>query len=128
MPPHLHMKGKTYILMACVTIVVAGMLVKVIAQDTKEPLKQADRAPVIEYASVRFMEEKTSIVWPDGTAENVMAASSKLKLDNGNEKYPKGSDYRMYWLTVAMNMMGKRGFEFVYMNGPDVVMKRQTSR
>jgi hypothetical protein len=44
------------------------------------------------------------------------------------KKYPKGADYRMYWLTVAMNIMGKRGFELVSMSGSDVVMQREVSR
>ena len=45
--------------------------------------------------------------------------------DNEGEKYPKGSDYRVYWLTVSMNIMGKRGFQLAHMDGTDVVMKRQ---
>jgi hypothetical protein len=77
---------------------------------------------------VRFTEEKTSIVWPDGAVENVMTLSGNQKFDNGNEKYPKGADYRMYWLTVAMNIMARRGFELAHMDGPDVVMQRHVTR
>jgi hypothetical protein len=34
-----------------------------------------------EYASVRFMEERTSIVWPDGTVENVRGMAAKRQFD-----------------------------------------------
>lgn len=71
------------------------------------------------------MDERTSIVWPDGKVENVMELNGNSKFDNGHEKYPKGSDYRMYWLTISMNIMAKHGFEFVFMQDHDVVMKRQ---
>ena len=80
-----------------------------------------------EYATVRFMEERTSIIWADGTVENVMDIAAKKKFEGG-EKYPKGSDFRMYWLTIAMNHMSQRGFEFVYMNDKDVVMVRKPKR
>jgi hypothetical protein len=114
--------------LTCTAILAAGALFNAVPQETRGPSKETGGNPVCEYASVRFMEERTSIVWPDGTVENVMALNGKQKFDNGSEKYPKGADYRMYWLTVAMNIMGQRGFDFVYMNGPDVVMKRQVSR
>jgi len=81
-------------------------------------------AATYEYASVRFTEDKTCIVWPGGKTENVFELSGKAKFDGWNEHYPKGADFRMYWLTVAMNIMGKRGFELVHMEGPDVVMRR----
>lgn len=81
-----------------------------------------------EYASVRFMEERTSIVWPDGTVENVMTLAGKGKPGSPSEKFPKGSDFRMYWLTVAMNIMGQRGFELVHMHDADVVMVRQVAK
>jgi hypothetical protein len=71
------------------------------------------------------MGDKTSIVWPDGTVDNVMNLFGKKNFDNGSEKYPKGSDYRMYWLTIAMNIMGKKGFEFAFMQDTDVVMKSE---
>lgn len=82
---------------------------------------------MFEYASVRFMEEKTSIIWPDGVVENVMTLTGKKTFQNGSEKYPKGSDYRMYWLTVSLNIMGKRGFELAHMSESDVIMKRQVN-
>lgn len=122
------MNGKSITIVAYGLILAAGVIFNATSQETQGASKGPIGHPVIEYATVRFMQEKTSIVWPDGAVENVMAASGKQKFDNGGEKYPKGSDYRMYWLTVAMNIMGNRGFEFVYMDGPDVVMKRQVSR
>jgi hypothetical protein len=122
------MNVKSIAIVACGLVLAAGVIFNATSQGTQGTSKEALSHPVIEYATVRFMTEKTSIVWPDGSVENVMATSGKTKFDDWGEKYPKGSDYRMYWLTVAMNIMGKRGFEFVHMDGPDVVMKRQVSR
>jgi len=79
-------------------------------------------APPVKEIVARFMEERTSIVWADGTVEKGVPANAK-KFANG-EIYPEGTDYRMYWLTIAMNMMAKKGYEFVYMDGADIVMKR----
>lgn len=72
------------------------------------------------------MEERTSIVWPDGKVENVMSLAGKPNFSNGTEKYPRNTDYRMYWLTVAMNLMAQRGFELAQMHDADVVMQRAT--
>jgi hypothetical protein len=77
-----------------------------------------------EYASIRFMEERTSIVWPDGTVEKVMDLVPKKKFDGG-EKYPKESDYRMYWLTMGMNVAAQKGYELTHMNDRDVIMVRR---
>lgn len=122
------MKWKAIILLACGALAVAGVVFNLKGQEARGVPKEVVNTPAIEYGSVRFMEENTSIVWPDGTVENVMILSGKQTFNNKGEKYPKGADYRMYWLTVAMNIMGRRGFEFVHMNGPDVIMKRQVSR
>ena len=73
-----------------------------------------------EYASVRFMEENTGIVWADGSVMKVVPESGL--------KRPKDADYRMFWLTVSMNIMAKRGFEFVYMDGADVITRRLLSK
>ena len=90
----------------------------------KERNPPRPEAAIGEYATVRFMEERTSIVWPDGTVENVMELVPKKKFEGG-EKYPKSSDYRMYWLTIAMNYMAQRGYELTHMNDRDVVMVRR---
>ena len=31
----------------------------------------------------------------------------------GGEKYPKGSDYRMFWMTITMNLMAQRSYDFI---------------
>ncbi len=117
------MKKSTIVSLTVCGVLLVGTLVTVLSQETaRQPKSTA--SPTFEYASVRFMEEKTSIVWPDGTVENVMALTGKRKFENGNEKYPKGADYRMYWLTVAMNVMAQRGFELAHMHENDAVMKR----
>jgi len=72
--------------------------------------------PVYEYASVRWMGDRTSIIWPDGTTQKVVAF--------GGRRRPEGTDERAWYLTGAMNIMAKRGFEFVHMTSDDVVMRR----
>jgi hypothetical protein len=91
----------------------------------ENPLSRKTGAPPFgEYASIRFMEERTSIVWPYGTFEAVMDLAPKKKFENG-EKYPKSADYRMYWLTIGMNILSKQGFELAHMNDRDVIMVRR---
>jgi hypothetical protein len=77
-------------------------------------------AVVREYASVRFMGDETSIVWPDGNVTKVLTQSDL--------KRPKDADYRMFWLTISLDKMSKQGFEFVYMDGADVIMRRSLSK
>jgi hypothetical protein len=72
--------------------------------------------PVYEYATARFMGADTSIIWPDGNSDKVVGLSSKAR--------PETADTRMFYLTLAMNIMGKRGFSFVHMEGSDLVMQR----
>ena len=118
------MKTKPLVISAVVLLIV--VFLKALHSRAQAP-KEPGLSITFEYASVRFMEEKTSIVWPDGSLQNVMELSGKKKYPNG-EYYPKGSDYRMYWLTMAINIMGKRGFEFAFMNNDDVIMKRSVGR
>jgi hypothetical protein len=122
------MNNKTIISLAIGGTLLLITLFNAVSQETSRQSNNTSANHKFEYATVRFMEEKTSIVWPDGTVENVLALSGKTKFDNGSEKYPKGSDYRLYWLTVAMNIMAKRGFELALMADHDVVMKRQISK
>ena len=81
--------------------------------DAPEP---AWAGPVYEYASVRWMGDKTSILWPDGTFQKVVAFTVRRR--------PDGMDERMWYLTGAMNVMGRKGFELVHMSNEDVVMRR----
>jgi len=104
-------------------VVLSSAFLTTRSQDAKSPRSMISGS-TLEYATVRFMEERTSIVWPDGKVENVIELAGKRRFENGSEKYPKGSDYRMYWLTVAMNVMAQRGFELAHMHDNDVVMKR----
>ena len=61
-------------------------------------------APSYEYATVRFMGGgKTSFVWPDGKVEKLS--------DLSQLKRPDTADERMFYLTVAINILAKRGFE-----------------
>ncbi|MGB0583065.1 MAG: hypothetical protein ACPGVU_25555, partial [Limisphaerales bacterium] len=112
-----------FFLLASVVVFVAG-LVHVHSQ-SQSGRKQV--ANSFEYASARFMEQRTTIFWPDGTVQNVMDTKGKKKFPGG-EYYPKNTDYRMYWLTVAINMMSQRGYELVHMKDNDVLMKRLAGR
>ena len=119
------MKKPTIVILITCGAILALTLLTTRSQEAAGQPKVSDSRSVFEYASARFMEEKTSIVWPDGKVENVLVLNGSKKFDNGSEKYPKGADYRMYWLTIAMNIMARQGFEFVHMNERDVVMKRR---
>ena len=73
-----------------------------------------------EFASVHWAGDKTSIIWPDGTVLKVIAF--------GGKRRPEAVAERMWYLTGAMNIMGKRGFELVHIGNEEVVMKRVTAK
>ena len=77
-----------------------------------------------EYASVRYQGgQKTSIVWPDGRVEKI----SNLN----NAKRPDTADERMFYLTIAVNLLAKQGFEFVnvpMLGNPDDIFARRAIR
>lgn len=57
-----------------------------------------------EYASVRFMGgEKVVVVWPDGKVEPLSSLHSA--------KRPDIADQRLYYFTIALNLLSQRGFE-----------------
>ena len=117
------MKTPTIIALSVCGGILAAALFTASSQEAAQQRRESSARPILEYASVRFMEERTSITWPDGTVESVFELSGKPKFQGG-DRYPKGADYRMYWLTIAMNIMAKKGYEFVHMDGADVVMSR----
>jgi hypothetical protein len=92
--------------------VFAAVQFKPSAQESRVE-RQISGSAVGEYATIRFMEERTSIVWPNGDVEGVQNLIPKKKFEGG-ERYPKGSDFRMYWLTVAMNHLASKGFELAH--------------
>lgn len=73
-----------------------------------------------EFASVRFDNDNTCIVWPDGSVEKVTELAGK--------KEPGSADIRIWYLTVAMNLMAKKGFVVLYIDNRDVVMTRTDSK
>lgn len=87
-------------------VAAAGLAVGLIA--VAQPVGGGGGGQVAEFASVRFMEERTAIIWPDGSVQNVLEIMGDKKFPGTSEKYRKGADFRMYWLTTAMNVMGKR--------------------
>jgi hypothetical protein len=72
-----------------------------------------------EFATVRWAGDRTSIIWPDGTTDRVIAF--------GGRKRPMNIDEKAWCLTGAMNIIAKRGFDFVQMNNDDLIMKRPAS-
>ena len=91
-----------------------GILLVAFSADT--PPTETWAGTTLEYASVRWGGDKTSIIWPDGTTQKVVAF--------GGKRRPDGIDERAWYVTGAMNIMAKRGFELVHMGNEDVVMKR----
>ncbi len=117
------MKKITIIALVTCAVLFLGRPSPSISQETQVQPKDTVVQPIFEYASVRFMGADTSIVWPDGSVDKVLALS-------GTKMHSKEADPRMYWLTVAMNIMGKRGFRFVGMSGDraDVFMMREVKK
>ena len=57
-----------------------------------------------EYASVRFMGgERVVVVWPSGKVEPLSNLLST--------KRPDIADQRLYYFTVALNLLSQQGFE-----------------
>src|SRR5258708_32318709 len=98
------------------TILFAALAVFLVAAIPSGVCEDAGNHPVYEYATARFMGADTSIIWPDGNTDKVIGLSSKAR--------PETADTRMFYLTLAMNLMGKKGFTFVHMEGNDAVMMR----
>ena len=71
---------------------------------------------IIEYASVRFDGELTCITWQDGSVQKVSNDSKSREIGN--------ADPRIWHLTVAMNIMSKKGFVAIYIDNRDVMMMR----
>ena len=57
-----------------------------------------------EYASVRFMGgDKVVVVWPGGKVEPLSSLHTT--------KRPDIADQRLYYFTVALNLLSQQGFE-----------------
>ena len=104
-------------LAACVGFSIAILLT---AFSADAPPTETWAGTLCEYASVRWSGDRTSIIWPDGTTQKVIAF--------GGRKRPDGTDERAWYLTGAMNIMARRGFEFVHMSIDDVVMRRTVNK
>lgn len=83
------------------------------AQDSAKPV-------IYEYASVRFDGEKTCIVWQDGSVDRVTSLI-------GTKDY-EPADKRIWYLTVAFNIMSKRGFEPSFFDNTDMTMVRSSAK
>ncbi len=88
---------KTIIVLSLVTA--AGFLVA----QTNFPSQPEQQTPVYEYATARFMAgNKTCIVWPDRSVE---------LLAKKGERRPDETDERMFWMSVVLNTLAKKGYE-----------------
>jgi hypothetical protein len=82
--------------------------------------------PTYEYASVRFVPGgRTIIMWPDGTTDKLG--------DLNTTKDPDNVDERLYYLTLAVNLLAQKGFEPALIpslppDGNDVWMRRSLSK
>lgn len=107
------MKTKIAVLFLLIGLTLLAPLQLLQAQETESPKQY-------EYATARFMGYNTSIVWEDGTVEKIVKTSGF--------KYPSNADFRMYMLTVAMNMMAKKGYQLIVLDGSDVIMRREAAK
>jgi hypothetical protein len=82
---------------------VAIMLVVFAFQDKAGPAEQRVKQ-AYEYASIRFVPGgRTIIMWPDGTTDKLS--------DLNTTKDPDNLDERLYYLTLAVNLLAQKGFE-----------------
>lgn len=95
-----------------------GLLVPTLSADS--PPVESLTGTVYEYASVRWGGDKTSIIWPDGTTQKVVAF--------GGKRRPDAIDERAWYLTGAINIMAKKGFELAHMGNDDVLMRRPAAK
>jgi len=87
-------------------ILIPAFLIVIIIFGFEERARTAEQHPtqVYEYATVRFMGGgRTSFVWPDGKVEKL--------IDLNPAKRPDTADERMFYLTIAMNVLAQKGFE-----------------
>src|SRR5215469_2017972 len=94
-----------------VVAVSCAVLISALSADTPAP--EASNGTVQEYASVRLAGDRTSIIWPDGTVQKVIAF--------GGQKRPEAADERMWYLTGALNIMGRRGFEPIHFSNDEII-------
>jgi len=105
---------KRAILVACVS---SAVLFSALSADT--PTSEASNSAVYEYATVRWAGDRTSIIWPNGTVEKVTPF--------GGKKRPETADERMWYLTGALNIMARRGFEPVHVATDDIIARHMVS-
>ncbi|MCX8157590.1 MAG: hypothetical protein N3J91_14280 [Verrucomicrobiae bacterium] len=85
------------------------------------PPKSAEAQGVVlwEYGFFRFAGDQTTIVWPDGSTQRVIPF--------GGRRRPDKADERMWYITGAINIMAAKGFEVVWMDEDDVIMRRRVT-
>jgi len=86
-----------------ISLAVSIIAVLVLLENRAQTQESHPRARY-EYASVRFMGgENVVVVWPDGKVEQL----SKLQ----PTKRPGIADQRLYYFTIALNLLSQKGFE-----------------
>ncbi len=72
----------------------------------------------LEYGTIRFDGPSSRIMWPDGTAE---------KIGDGEKLHGTG-DTRLWYLTVGMNKMAKKGFVLSLLTYRDAYLVRMDTK
>jgi hypothetical protein len=77
---------------------------------------------VFEYATIRWDGDNTYVILPSGKVDFV---GNQLKAIT----VPKRVDQRTFYLSITMNSLGSKGYEFAGISGDQnmIVMKRQAS-
>jgi hypothetical protein len=103
-----------------VVCLVALLLIATLSLNNASSQDTAPRHTAYEYASVRFDGASTCIVWQDGTIDKVTAVVGK--------KTYEPADMRIWYLTVAMNIMAKKGFVALIIDNSEVIMMRSSAK
>lgn len=88
-------------------------------QAAEPPAKPAESPNLVqwEYGCFRFAGDQTTIIWPDGSTQRVIPF--------GGRRRPDKADERMWYITAAINIMAAKGFEIVWLDEDDVIMRRR---
>ena len=77
----------------------------------------------VEFATIRWDgRNNTSLIRANGKVEKFRQVFEKAP------QRPDGVDERTYYMTIAMNVVAKEGFDFAAMTQEQIVMKRPAMR
>src|SRR5438876_2796711 len=109
------MKKLSLALTLLVVAILAGQL-------HKSKAAEEDSFQISEFATIRWGgRDNTQLIRPNGKVEKLRALLEKYSR-------PDGTDDRAYYMNIAMNAVGKEGYDFAGMTSDEIVMKRPVSR